>query len=715
MSSLTGGFTLPGEAGHEDLSLELARRWGADAIRDSDGTSLSPALLDQGMVVYSTVCPIRGHNDFLNAHPHTLQQTFLCTRPHTFVGETLDIVLLEDFFAGQFKVNAGEDSRAYWQVMDRTSNVLLSQDAWEYMEDEGLVRVKQIKPWHSYTVSFLAYRVWEEISMYNHTTNGWQAEHLMPLDPIWPEARAYLVEWLKTWLEKHPHTSIVRFTSLFYNFVWIWGAEERRRILFTDWASYDFTVSPLMLNRFREKTGYAMSAEDFVNKGLYNSTHRVAGQKKLAWMNFVQEQVLDIGRELVSLVHKAGKKAYVFYDDSWVGLEPNSPRFQEYGFDGLIKCVFSGFEARLCANARVPLHELRLHPYLFPVGLGGSPTFSPGGHPEKDARQYWVRIRRALLVEGVQRLGLGGYLSLTRDYPEFVQYMDELLAEFRQLKALHSAGKPALNQTRVAVLHTWGSLRAWTLSGHFHENERQVLMHVVEALSGFPMDVRFIGFDDLSAGALDDVDVLLIAGEAGSAWSGGELWTDEAVETVTAWVYGGGAVLGIKEPSAVPGFNTTLRLAQVLGVDIDEGRYASHGAWQYHSACPAFLEANGASLPEHQGVWMTSKNADVLLEKDGLPVMIEHAFGQGKSIYLSGFKDTPPNARLLYKILLYLGGETSPDFIAQDDAVDCAWFPDSKTIVLANSGEMPLTGSVPVLGTKVPYQLEPYQIKFMKL
>ena len=59
MSSLTGGFTLPGEAGHEDLSLELARRWGADAIRDSDGTSLSPALLDQGMVVYSTVCPMK--------------------------------------------------------------------------------------------------------------------------------------------------------------------------------------------------------------------------------------------------------------------------------------------------------------------------------------------------------------------------------------------------------------------------------------------------------------------------------------------------------------------------------------------------------------------------------------------------------------------------------------------------------------------------------
>ncbi|MBM6718008.1 hypothetical protein H6B15_15250, partial [Gemmiger formicilis] len=31
----TGGFTLPGEAGCEALTLELAKRWGADVIRDS--------------------------------------------------------------------------------------------------------------------------------------------------------------------------------------------------------------------------------------------------------------------------------------------------------------------------------------------------------------------------------------------------------------------------------------------------------------------------------------------------------------------------------------------------------------------------------------------------------------------------------------------------------------------------------------------------------
>ena len=41
MTTLSGGFTLPGEAGHEDFTLAMAQHWGADVIRDSDGTTLS--------------------------------------------------------------------------------------------------------------------------------------------------------------------------------------------------------------------------------------------------------------------------------------------------------------------------------------------------------------------------------------------------------------------------------------------------------------------------------------------------------------------------------------------------------------------------------------------------------------------------------------------------------------------------------------------------
>ena len=76
-----GGFTLPGEAGCEALTLELADRWGADVIRDSDGTELSDEILDAGYSIYSTICLIRDHNEWAREHPDCLQQTFLTTRP----------------------------------------------------------------------------------------------------------------------------------------------------------------------------------------------------------------------------------------------------------------------------------------------------------------------------------------------------------------------------------------------------------------------------------------------------------------------------------------------------------------------------------------------------------------------------------------------------------------------------------------------------------
>lgn len=52
MNELKGGFTLPGEAGYEGLTLRLAEKWGADVIRDSDGTKLSPEIAQAGYRIY---------------------------------------------------------------------------------------------------------------------------------------------------------------------------------------------------------------------------------------------------------------------------------------------------------------------------------------------------------------------------------------------------------------------------------------------------------------------------------------------------------------------------------------------------------------------------------------------------------------------------------------------------------------------------------------
>ena len=133
-----GCFTLPGESGYEELTLQLAEKWGADVIRDSDGTKLSQEILDAGYGIYSTICIIRDHNEWAACNRDKLQETFLMTSPKPAMGSgPLEIRLMDEFFAGQFEVDERPESRKYWQVYDRTSETLLPDAAWSYESGKG--------------------------------------------------------------------------------------------------------------------------------------------------------------------------------------------------------------------------------------------------------------------------------------------------------------------------------------------------------------------------------------------------------------------------------------------------------------------------------------------------------------------------------------------------------------------------------------------------
>ena len=692
-----GGFTLPGESGYEQLTLKMAQKWGADVIRDSDGTVLSDEIVHAGYGIYSTICIIRDHNEWARQNQDKLQQTFLCTPPAVAECEEVTISLMESFFDEQFRINDSAEALKYWEVYDRTTNTLVDEDRWSYDAEKGTVTVKGITPFHKYTVSFLAYRIWEEISMYNHTTNNWEKEHLMQIDPRYPKTQEYLLGWMKNWCETHPDTTVVRFTSMFYNFVWIWGSSEKNRSLFSDWGSYDFTVSSLALDEFEKKYGYRMRAEDFINKGNLHVTHMPGNAKKADWMAFINDFVIEFGKKLIDIVHSYGKKAYVFYDDSWVGVEPYNGRFAEFGFDGLIKCVFSGYEARLCAGVDVPTHELRLHPYLFPVGLGGAPTFTEGGDPTLDAKKYWNSVRRALLREKIDRIGLGGYLHLVEPYPDFCDYIEKVADEFRLIRSFHDAGKPYSIRTRVAVLHSWGRLRSWTLSGHFHETYMHDLIHINEALSGLPVEVSFIGFEDVKNGALDNIDVVINAGCAGSAWSGGECWKDdEAVAALTKWVHDGGCFMGVGEPSAVSGYDTYFRMAHVLGIDEDTGARVCHGRWSFETADAEGILPQGAKVEARSNRYLTDGKARVLLSDGANPLITVNDFGKGKGIYLSSFQVNLVNTRMLYQLIRYAGGEgVSGKYMTDNLYTECAYYPESRKLVVINNSEEEQTTPIP--------------------
>lgn len=717
MTAQKGGFTLPGESGYEELTLRMAEKWGADVIRDSDGTVLSDEIVHAGYGIYSTICIIRDHNRWAAENRDKLQQTFLCT-PHMVAEDTqVTIGLMDSFFAEQFRINDSEAAFKYWEVYDRTTNEKVENGKWQYNKETGSVTLERITPFHKYTVSFLAYRIWEEISMYNHTTNNWEKEHLMQIDPRYPEVQEYMLGWMKNWCETHPDTTVVRFTSMFYNFVWIWGSSERNRHLFSDWGSYDYTVSALALDEFEKQYGYALTAEDFINKGNLHVTHMPGNKRKADWMAFINDFVISFGKQLIDMVHSYGKKAYVFYDDSWVGVEPYNGRFREFGFDGLIKCVFSGYEARLCAGVDVPTHELRLHPYLFPVGLGGAPTFVEGGNPTLEAKKYWNSVRRALLRDKIDRIGLGGYLHLVEAYPDFCDYIEKVADEFRLIRSFHDAGRPYSIKTRVAVLHSWGALRSWTLSGHFHETYMHDLIHINEALSGLPVEVSFLSFEDVKAGALKDVDVVINAGYAGSAWSGGNHWQDDEMVTIlTKWVHDGGAFIGVNQPSAVAGYDTYFRMAHVLGIDEDTGAKVCHGKWSFTTEDSRQLLPQGVTLEAKNNRYLTDGSTRVLLAEGDKPLITVHDFGKGKGIYLASFQVNLVNTRMLYQLIRYAGGEAMEgEYMTDNLYTECAFYPASRRLVVINNSEEQQTTTVATPQGDKTVSIAPYDTTFIEL
>ncbi len=715
--NIRDGFTLPGESGYEALTLDLAKRWGADVIRDSDGTQLSDEILEAGYGIYSTICIIRDHNEWATKNQDKLQQSFLMTSPMTATNPTLEVDIMADFFDQQFAVNDSETGMKYWQVYDRTTGCEVDPSKWSYDKESGVVIIENIEPWHRYTVSFLSYRLWEEISMYNHTTNNWDKEHLMPIDPMYEETQTYLLDWMNEWCESHEATTVVRFTSMFYNFVWIWGSSEKNRHLFSDWGSYDFTVSVRALEKFEEKYGYPMTAEDFVNGGKFHVSHMPCNDRKKDWMAFINDFTIEFGKKLIDLVHDYGKKAYVFYDDSWVGVEPYNERFEEFGFDGLIKCVFSGYEARLCSGVKVDTHELRLHPYLFPVGLGGAPTFMEGGNPTLDAKKYWLNIRRALLREPVDRIGLGGYLHLVEPYPDFVEYIEKISDEFRTIRDFHANGAPYVIKSKVAVLHSWGSLRSWTLSGHFHETYMHDLMNINESLAGLPVEVEFISFEDVAEGVLSKYDVVINAGFEGSAWSGGDHWKDDAVVTkLRQWVHGGGVFIGCNAPSAVEGYDTSFRLADILGVDKDKGDRVCHGRWPVEVAKVEGVIPEEATLKGDQSIYLTDGKAKVFAKDEQGIALTVNDFGQGKGVYLASYEYNIVNTRMLLNIIRFASGEWANDqYITDNPYTECAYYPASETLVVINNSDETQTTSVVASHDSTSVTLEPFDTVMISL
>ena len=124
------GFTLPAQAGMDDVVLDLARRWGADAFRDSDGTVLSDSITSLGYDIYSTLCLIRADQEWNRAHPEDNQQKYLYSTPQTARDVVMEIDILARYSPEQYRIDETHAYKKYWEVINRTTGeVVLGKGA----------------------------------------------------------------------------------------------------------------------------------------------------------------------------------------------------------------------------------------------------------------------------------------------------------------------------------------------------------------------------------------------------------------------------------------------------------------------------------------------------------------------------------------------------------------------------------------------------------
>lgn len=658
MSDKYGRVTVPTDVDMIEETKEIVKRWGADALRDCDGTNMPDELKSMPVKIYSTYYTTRKDNAWAEANPDEVQQMYLMTEFYTAMEEgELRIPVMKHLYDQQLKPNTIDDIKRWWEVVDRTTGAVVAPDLWSYEEETREVILAQPDRYHDYTVSFLAFIIWDPVHMYNFITNSWEnVEHQITFDVRQPKTQQHVIDKLKKWMVENPDTDVVRFTTFFHQFTLVFNEYAKEK--YVDWFGYSASVSPFILEQFEREAGYRFRPEYIIDQGYHNNTNRVPSKEFKDFQRFQQREVAKLMKVLVDICHENGREAMMFLGDHWIGTEPFGEYFKEVGLDAVVGSVGNGTTLRLISDIPgVKYTEGRFLPYFFPD------VFHEGGDPIREAKVNWVTARRAILRKPIDRIGYGGYLKLALQFPDFIQYIEEICDEFRLLYE-NVGGQTPYNHFTVGVLNSWGKLRSWGTHMVAHAIDyKQTYSYagVLEALSGMPFDVAFISFDDVieNPSVLKKCSVLINVGDAYTAPSGGGYWLNPAVSSaVKEFVAEGGGLIGVGEPTACQNEGRYFALAGVLGVDKEVGFSLSSDKYNWETHSHFITEDSAEEIRFGEGM----KNIYALpgtkiLRSTGQDVqMAVHEFGKGRSVYISGIPYSFENSRMLYRAIFWAAG-----------------------------------------------------------
>ncbi len=647
-----GRVTIPTDLDIIKETLETAEKWGADALRDCDGTEFPPELAESGMKIYKTYYTTRKDNDWALAHQEEIQQMYIMSRPKVAEESTLTVPLMEGIHPRLLRINP-KDNRRWWEVIDRTAGEVTSE--WSYDEETQAVTITAV-PFHEYTVSFLAFIMWDPVHMYNAVTNSWDTEPQITFDVRQPLTHAFSLERLRKFIKEHEYVDVIRFTTFFHLFTLIFDEKARER--YVDWFGYSASVSPYILEKFEKEAGYPFRPEYIIDQGYYNNQYRVPRKEYRDFLAFQRREVCALIREFTDICHEEGKEAMMFLGDHHIGVEPCMDEFRESGIDAVVGSIGNGSTLRLLSDIPgVKYTEGRFLPYFFPD------TFHEGGDPVREAKENWVTARRAILRKPIDRIGYGGYLSLALKFPEFMDYIESVCNEFRTLYD-NVKGTTPFSFKKVAVLNSWGRMRNWGAHMYHHalyQKQNYSYAGVLEILSGAPFDTLFISFDDIieDEHALDGIDAIITVGDGDTAHTGGEYWDNPVVpERLRKFVYNGGGFIGIGEPTGHQRNGHFIQLYDVLGVEKETGFTLGYDKYNWDVHEHFITEESGEDFNWGEGKKSiyALEGTTIIAAKDREVQGAVRECGKGRGVYLSGLPYSAENTHILERAILWATG-----------------------------------------------------------
>ena len=162
-TNFKGRVTIPTDVDVVPEILELVKRWGADAIRDCDGTDYPEKVKNVDAKVYSTYYTTRKDNAWAKANPEEIQQMYIMTPFYTAVESKLSIHLMNHLYPDMLKVNSHDDITRWWKSLTAPQENLWKLPNGITARKQEDVTIHNAKEFHDYTVSFLAYIMWDPV------------------------------------------------------------------------------------------------------------------------------------------------------------------------------------------------------------------------------------------------------------------------------------------------------------------------------------------------------------------------------------------------------------------------------------------------------------------------------------------------------------------------------------------------------------------------